>query len=91
MSDCVRHLDDQREQMALLQAELASKSDVCVKQQEEITSLMGKVIAYESRLKKAMGENEDLLRHLEASEDVQRHLTQQVRNPSSDWLASTKE
>ena len=52
MSDCVRHLDSQGRRLQALQDELADKSEVCVRQQEEITALMSKCIAYDSRLKK---------------------------------------
>ena len=52
VSDCVRHLDSQGRRLQALQDELADKSEVCVRQQEEITALMSKCIAYDSRLKK---------------------------------------
>ena len=49
---CVRHLSQANHQVAGLQDELCAKTEVMVKQQDDIKNLMAKVIALETQLKK---------------------------------------
>ena len=50
--DCVHHLSQANRQVSDLQDELCAKTEVMLKQQDDIKNLMGKVIALESQLKK---------------------------------------
>ena len=52
---CVRHLSQANHQVAGLQDELCAKTEVMVKQQDDIKNLMAKVIALETQLKKVGG------------------------------------
>ena len=48
--------EDANASVTVLQEELATKTDMTIKQQEDITDLMGKVISTESKLKKVRHE-----------------------------------
>ena len=52
VKDAVRQLADINGQIQALQEEVFSKTELTFKQQEEITTLMGKVIALESQIKR---------------------------------------
>ena len=52
---CVRHLSQANHQVAGLQEELCAKTEVMVKQQDDIKNLMAKVISLETQLKKVGG------------------------------------
>ncbi len=63
---------------------LSFSTQVNLRQQEEISNLMGKIIVLESRLKKATVENAELQSHLSAAQEAQRNLTSEVKNNYKD-------
>ena len=56
VKDAVKHLSEVNNQISVLQDELFAKTEVTVRQQEDITNLMGKVIALETQIKKVRGQ-----------------------------------
>lgn len=76
--DCVRQLEDYKNQVIQLQDELLTKSDTNLRQQEEITSLTEKKVALEAQNRKLLEDLEELKKSLTAAHVVQQELTSEI-------------
>ncbi|KAK2150164.1 hypothetical protein LSH36_420g02032 [Paralvinella palmiformis] len=77
--DCVRQLEEYKNQVIQLQDELLTKSDTNLLQQEEITSLTEKKVALEAQNRKMLEDLSELKKSLTAAHEVQQELTAEVR------------
>ena len=66
------------EHVKALSEDNMKKTESYYKQQEEITSLLSKVVSLEAKIKKQTVENAELQAHLTAAQHAQKQLTTEV-------------
>ncbi|CAH1789722.1 unnamed protein product, partial [Owenia fusiformis] len=78
VNDVCKQLSEANEQVRELEIEMGQKTDVNIKQQEEITSLLGRIVDLEAKVKKVSVENGELHSHVQASQEAQKSLTNEL-------------
>ncbi|KAI4900599.1 hypothetical protein NFI96_017280 [Prochilodus magdalenae] len=80
MMVCVEELSSVNKQVVALSEELARKVEDTLRQQEEISSLLGQVVDLQQRCKGLVRENEDLSQHLNVSRESQSQLKTELKD-----------
>ncbi|XP_017572128.1 trafficking kinesin-binding protein 1 isoform X1 [Pygocentrus nattereri] len=80
MMVCVEELSSVNKQVVALSEELARKVEDSLRQQEEISSLLGQVVDLQQRCKGLVRENEELTQHLNASRESQSQLKTELKD-----------
>ncbi|XP_076146848.1 trafficking kinesin-binding protein 1-like [Alosa pseudoharengus] len=80
MMVCVEELSSVNRQVVDLSDELARKVEDSLRQQEEISSLLGQIVDLQQRCKTLTNENEELNQHLSASRECQTQLSSELRD-----------
>ncbi|XP_076880779.1 trafficking kinesin-binding protein 1 isoform X2 [Brachyhypopomus gauderio] len=80
MMVCVEELSSVNKQMVSLSEELARKVEDSLRQQEEISSLLGQVVDLQRRCKGLVRENEELTQHLSSSRESQTQLRAELKD-----------
>ncbi|KAL1005994.1 hypothetical protein UPYG_G00066550 [Umbra pygmaea] len=78
MMVCVEELSSVNKQVADLSDELARKVEDSLRQQEEISSLLGQIVDLQARCKVLTVDNEQLAQHLSASREIQSQLKSEL-------------
>ncbi|XP_066503154.1 trafficking kinesin-binding protein 1 [Hoplias malabaricus] len=76
----VEELSSVNKQVVALSEELARKVEDSLRQQEEISSLLGQVVDLQQRCKGLIRENEELTQHLNASREIQSQLKTELKD-----------
>uniref|UniRef100_A0A673J774 Trafficking kinesin-binding protein 1-like n=1 Tax=Sinocyclocheilus rhinocerous TaxID=307959 RepID=A0A673J774_9TELE len=79
MMVCVDELSTVNKQVVSLSEELARKVEDSLRQQEEISALLGQIVDLEQRCKGLTAENEELTQHLNASRECQSQIKTEVK------------
>lgn len=79
MMVCVDELTSANKQVVSLSEELARKVEDSLRQQEEISALLGQIVDLEQRYKVLSTENEELTQHLNASRESQSQLKTELK------------
>ncbi|XP_042622071.1 trafficking kinesin-binding protein 1-like isoform X1 [Cyprinus carpio] len=79
MMVCVDELSTANKQVVSLSEELARKMEDSLRQQEEISALLGQIVDLEQRCKGLSTENEELTQHLNASRECQSQLKTELK------------
>ncbi|RXN03627.1 trafficking kinesin-binding 1-like isoform X2 [Labeo rohita] len=79
MMVCVDELTTANKQVVSLSEELARKVEDSLRQQEEISTLLGQIVDLEQRCKGLTTENEELTQHLNASRESQSQLKTELK------------
>ncbi|XP_043108725.1 trafficking kinesin-binding protein 1 isoform X1 [Puntigrus tetrazona] len=79
MMVCVDELSTANKQVVSLSEELARKVEDSLRQQEEISGLLGQIVDLEQRCKGLTAENEELTQHLSASRESQAQLKTELK------------
>ncbi|MCI4383701.1 hypothetical protein PGIGA_G00029480 [Pangasianodon gigas] len=80
MMVCVEELSSANKQVVALSEELARKVEDSLRQQEEISSLLGQVVDQQQRCKALIRENEELSQHLNSSRESQSQLKTELKD-----------
>ncbi|XP_055364205.1 trafficking kinesin-binding protein 1 [Betta splendens] len=80
MMVCVEELSSVNKQVVDLSEELARKVEDCLRQQEEISSLLAQIVDLQARCKVLTHENEELNQHLGASRESQLKLKSELKD-----------
>ncbi|XP_026077827.1 trafficking kinesin-binding protein 1-like, partial [Carassius auratus] len=79
MMVCVDELSTANKQVVSLSEELARKMEDSLRQQEEISALLGQIVDLEQRCKGLTAENEELTQHLNVSRECQSQLKTELK------------
>uniref|UniRef100_A0A8C1WC72 Si:dkey-28e7.3 n=1 Tax=Cyprinus carpio TaxID=7962 RepID=A0A8C1WC72_CYPCA len=79
MMVCVDELSTANKQVCSLSEELSRKVEDSLRQQEEISGLLGQIVDLEQRCKGLTAENEELTQHLNASRESQSQLKTELK------------
>ncbi|XP_059385202.1 trafficking kinesin-binding protein 1-like [Carassius carassius] len=79
MMVCVDELSTANKQVVSLSEELARKMEDSLRQQEEISALLGQIVDLEQRCKGLTAENEELTQHQNASRECQSQLKTELK------------
>ncbi|XP_057218296.1 trafficking kinesin-binding protein 1 isoform X3 [Triplophysa rosa] len=79
MMVCVDELSTVNKQVGSLSEELARRVEDSLRQQEEISVLLGQIVDLEQRCKGLTSENEELTQHLNASREIQSQLKTELK------------
>ncbi|XP_051532664.1 trafficking kinesin-binding protein 1-like isoform X2 [Myxocyprinus asiaticus] len=79
MMVCVDELTTANKQVRSLSEELARRVEDSLRQQEEISTLLGQIVDLEQRCKGLTAENEELTQHLGASQETQSQLKTELK------------
>ncbi|XP_060704903.1 trafficking kinesin-binding protein 1-like [Hemiscyllium ocellatum] len=77
--DCAKELEESNNQLAAVSEELSQKVEDSVKQQEEISLLLARVVELQQKCKMCTTENEELTQYLVAARDTQEQLKTEVQ------------
>ncbi|GAA6102446.1 trafficking kinesin-binding protein 1 [Tachysurus ichikawai] len=77
---CVEELSSANKQVVALSEELACKVEDSLRQQEEISSLLGQVVDLQQRCKALIRENEEITQHLNTSRESQSQLKSELKD-----------
>uniref|UniRef100_A0A3P8XZF7 Uncharacterized protein n=1 Tax=Esox lucius TaxID=8010 RepID=A0A3P8XZF7_ESOLU len=97
MMVCVEELSSVNKRVADLSDELAKKVEDSLRQQEEISSLLGQIVDLQARCKGLTADNEELAQHLSASRESQSQLRAELKDlqdkysESEDMLQEARE
>ncbi|KAJ8001983.1 hypothetical protein DPEC_G00175080 [Dallia pectoralis] len=97
MMVCVQELSSVNKHVADLSDELARKVEDSLRQQEEISSLLGQIVDLQARCKGLTVDNEELAQHLNASRENQSQLRLELKDlqdkysESEDMLQEARE
>ncbi|XP_056591004.1 trafficking kinesin-binding protein 1 isoform X2 [Triplophysa dalaica] len=80
MMVCVDELSSVNKQVVSLSEELARRVEDSLRQQEEISVLLGQIVDLEQRCKGLTSENEELTQHLNASREIQSQLKTELKD-----------
>ncbi|XP_027025760.2 LOW QUALITY PROTEIN: trafficking kinesin-binding protein 1 [Tachysurus fulvidraco] len=80
MMVCVEELSSANKQVVALSEELARKVEDSLRQQEEISSLLGQVVDLQQRCKALIRENEEITQHLNTSRESQSQLKSELKD-----------
>ncbi|XP_030585343.1 trafficking kinesin-binding protein 1 isoform X5 [Archocentrus centrarchus] len=80
MMVCVDELSSANKQVVDLSEELARKVEDCLRQQEEISSLLAQIVDLQARCKGLTHENEELNQQLSASRESQQKLKSELKD-----------
>ncbi|TSM94707.1 Trafficking kinesin-binding protein 1 [Bagarius yarrelli] len=80
MMVCVEELSSANKQVVDLSEELARKVEDSLRQQEEISSLLGQIVDLQQRCKLLIRENEELTQHLNTSRESQSQLKIELKD-----------
>ncbi|KAK2868979.1 hypothetical protein Q7C36_000850 [Tachysurus vachellii] len=80
MMVCVEELSSANKQVVALSEELARKVEDSLRQQEEISSLLGQVVDLQQRCKALIRENEEITQHLNTSRESQSKLKSELKD-----------
>ncbi|KAL2086803.1 hypothetical protein ACEWY4_017862 [Coilia grayii] len=80
MMVCVEELSSANKQVVDLSEELARKVEDSLRQQEEISSLLGQIVDLQQRCKTLTNDNEELNQHLNAARDSQAQVRSELRD-----------
>ncbi len=78
IKDAVTNIQIANQHIDELNEDLANKSEICLRQQEDLTGLLSKNISHEGKIKKLTIELTELQAHLAAAQESQRALTTEV-------------
>ncbi|TRY90692.1 hypothetical protein DNTS_002894 [Danionella cerebrum] len=79
MMVCVEELSSANKQVVSLSEDLARKVEDSLRQQEEISNLLGQIVDLEQRCKGLTSENEELTQHLNASRESHSQLKSELK------------
>ncbi|XP_051528112.1 trafficking kinesin-binding protein 1 [Myxocyprinus asiaticus] len=79
MMVCVDELSMANKRVASLSEELSRRVEDSLRQQEEISSLLGQIVDLEQRCKGLAAENEELMQHLNSSRESQSQLKTELK------------
>ncbi|XP_038634639.1 trafficking kinesin-binding protein 1-like isoform X2 [Scyliorhinus canicula] len=76
--DCAKELGESNHQLAAVSEELARKMEDSVRQQEDISNLLTRVVELQQKCKTCTTENEELTQYLLTSREIQEQLKTEV-------------